>query len=193
MEVLQVYRKIAAISGSQSQKLKVDMIKGLLVRATAKGCESKYIIRGLQGKLRIGLAESTVLISLAHAIYTSCPSNSSGEQEDDDDGDDNDTIDEKVENSKKELSPDCQNVKNPKLPIETRLESAVNIVKKAYSEVSSFDALVDALITTPIWELHKSCTLRAGNPVMPMLAKPTKSIQEVLKRLSGKRFTCEYK
>ena len=27
----------------------------------------------------------------------------------------------------------------------------------------------------------------------PMLAKPTKSVDEVLKRLSGKAFTCEHK
>ena len=84
-------------------------------------------------------------------------------------------------------------MKNTKLALDTRLESAVNIVKKAYSEVSSFDALVEALISTPLWKLHQSCSLQPGFPVTPMLAKPTKSIQEVLKRLNGKRFTCEYK
>jgi len=73
------------------------------------------------------------------------------------------------------------------------LEAAVNIVKKAYSEVSSFDALVDALLKAPISKLNKECTLRPGMPVEPMLAKPTKSILEVLKRLNGKRFTCEFK
>jgi DNA ligase-1 len=178
-EVLNVYRQIAAISGSQSQKMKVDLIKGLLVRATQKGNESKYIIRGLQGKLRIGLAQSTVLISLAHAVLAN-PVSTDGEEDKDDE-------------SEEELPLDCQNVKNLKLPKETRVESAISIVKKAYSEVSSYDALVEALVTKPLWQLHKFCTLRPGNPVTPMLAKPTKSILEVLKRLNGKRFTCEYK
>mmetsp|Transcript_29341 Transcript_29341/g.67368 ORF Transcript_29341/g.67368 Transcript_29341/m.67368 type:complete len:398 (-) Transcript_29341:214-1407(-) len=41
--------------------------------------------------------------------------------------------------------------------------------------------------------MHKLCALSPGLPVEPMLAKPTKSVQEVLKRLSGVRFTCEYK
>jgi DNA ligase-1 len=59
------------VSGSQSQKWKVDKIKSLLVRA--KGVEPKYIIRGLQGKLRIGLAQTTVLASLAHAVVLTRP------------------------------------------------------------------------------------------------------------------------
>jgi DNA ligase-1 len=71
-EVLKVFREIATTSGSQSQKWKVDKIKGLLVRA--KGSEPKYIIRGLQGKLRIGLAQSTVLVALAHAVMLTRPS-----------------------------------------------------------------------------------------------------------------------
>ncbi|KAL7554201.1 hypothetical protein ACHAWF_017614 [Thalassiosira exigua] len=61
----------ANTSGSQSQKWKADKIKSLLVRA--KGVEPKYIIRGLQGKLRIGLAQSTVLASLAHAVALTRP------------------------------------------------------------------------------------------------------------------------
>ena len=123
--------------------------------------EAKYIIRGLQGKLRIGLAQSTVLISLAHAICLSPP-----------------------------VPPlDSDN----KGPIEERLEAAVDIVKKAYSEVPSFDAIIEALLRVPLEKLNEACSLRPGLPVEPMLAKPTKSLQEVLKRLSGQSFTCEFK
>ena len=45
----------------------------------------------------------------------------------------------------------------------------------------------------PLSELHKYCSLMPGIPVEPMLAKPTKSVGEVLKRLEGQRFTLEYK
>ena len=70
-DVLQVFREIAKTAGAKSQNQKVDKIKKLLVRA--QGPEAKYIIRGLQGKLRIGLAQSTVAVSLAHAVTLTPP------------------------------------------------------------------------------------------------------------------------
>lgn len=42
-------------------------------------------------------------------------------------------------------------------------------------------------------QLHENCRLQPGVPLKPMLAKPTKSITEVLDRFEGKDFTCEYK
>jgi len=77
--------------------------------------------------------------------------------------------------------------------VEERMEQAVNIVKKAYSEVPSFDTIIEALLRVPLEKLNEACSLRPGLPVEPMLAKPTKSLQEVLKRLSGQSFTCEFK
>ena len=44
-----------------------------------------------------------------------------------------------------------------------------------------------------IFKLKENCKLQPGVPLKPMLAKPTKSITEVLDRFEGKNFTCEYK
>ena len=44
-----------------------------------------------------------------------------------------------------------------------------------------------------IYKLPENCRLQPGVPLKPMLAKPTKSITEVLDRFDGKDFTCEYK
>ncbi|CAH0043148.1 unnamed protein product [Clonostachys solani] len=79
--VLQGLMNIATVSGNGAQGRKVDGIKKLLSAADSQGTgkiditkdkggpsEAKYIVRFLEGKLRLGLAERTVLVSLAQAI-----------------------------------------------------------------------------------------------------------------------------
>ncbi|BGP43796.1 ATP-dependent DNA ligase Cdc17 [Rhodotorula kratochvilovae] len=61
-------KKVAKTSGKDSQGRKVGLIKSLL--AKCEGEETKFLIRSLEGKLRIGLAEKTALVSLAHAAVT---------------------------------------------------------------------------------------------------------------------------
>lgn len=62
-------REIAQISGSKSQERKLGLIKKLL--AACQGDETKWIVRSLEGKLRIGLAERTVIVGLAHSAVLS--------------------------------------------------------------------------------------------------------------------------
>jgi DNA ligase 1 len=64
--VFQQLKEIARVEGHKSQDAKVRMINKLL--AGAKDTESAFIVRSLQGKLRIGLAEQSVLVALAHAM-----------------------------------------------------------------------------------------------------------------------------
>ena len=83
--VLDSLMSIATVQGGGSQQRKIDGIKKLLSAADvahagkgSKGIditkdkggrsEAKFIIRFLEGKLRLGLAEKTVLVALAHAM-----------------------------------------------------------------------------------------------------------------------------
>ena len=61
------------------------------------------------------------------------------------------------------------------------------------SELPSYEVIVPAMLKHGIMNLRENCKLQPGVPLKPMLAKPTKSITEVLDQFEGKDFTCEYK
>ncbi|CAO1621335.1 unnamed protein product [Parajaminaea phylloscopi] len=63
--VFSTLKDIATLSGNKSQERKLGLIKKLL--SACQGDETKWIVRSLEGKLRIGLAERTVLVGLAHS------------------------------------------------------------------------------------------------------------------------------
>ncbi|KAF2740043.1 ATP-dependent DNA ligase [Polyplosphaeria fusca] len=162
---------IAIVEGQGAQGRKVDGIKKLLSAADAhtagkavditkdKGgpSEAKYIVRTLEGKLRLGLAEKTVLVAISQAMIFH-------------------EMDQK-----------------DKTPSTTDLSGAESTLKSVYSELPSYEVIVPKMLEHGILNLPENCRLQPGVPLKPMLAKPTKSITEVLDRFEGKDFTCEYK
>ncbi|CAG8450582.1 15279_t:CDS:10 [Funneliformis caledonium] len=155
--VFKSMKKIASLSGHSSQDSKVKEIQNLL--KSCRGDEAKFLIRSLEGKLRIGLAEQTVLICLAQAFVIT------------------DNEYQKLTKAKKA----------------EELTEAPNIIKSVYSELPSYDKIVPALLQSGVRNLREHCKLTPGIPLKPMLAHPTKSITEVLNRVEGHKFTCEFK
>jgi DNA ligase-1 len=165
--VLKTLKEIAQTSGSEAMKRKGDKIKTMLVAAQEK--EAQYLVRSLQGKMRIGLAEQTALVALAHAFVLQHPCKEDGTPSD---------------------AAPCT-LRGEAL--QERLAHAETVIKQVYSEMPNYDIIIPALVKHGIDKLHEHAQLTAGVPVKPMLAKPTKGIGEVLDRFSNCAFTCEFK
>ncbi|KAI5959604.1 cdc17 [Candida pseudojiufengensis] len=152
--------KIAKSTGKDSQSRKIGIINKMLNSCDAKSFEAKFLIRSLEGKLRIGLADKTVLTGLAQALLLH--------------------ENEKNGNGNKRVNP-------------TEIEKAVDIFKEAFTVLPNYQILIEKAYEHGILNLLDHCHITPGIPLKPMLAKPTKSMGEVLDRFQDEKFTCEYK
>jgi len=205
--------EIARMSGTASQDRKRAAIARLLV--AAKGAEAGYLLRTLAGRLRIGLAERSVLTALAHA--TLLHAEGVGIEEEEEEGEDGEREGEDGEGDEagagaeaaagedgggggdaKKTKPGKKKARRRRPGIDTaaladRLAAADAAVRRAYSRCPSLDVLVPALVGHPLSELPLRAPFTPGVPVGPMLAKPATGVKEVLDKFSGREFTCEYK
>jgi DNA ligase 1 len=67
-EVFERLHEIARASGSGSQGSKMSLLQKLLARASPR--EARYLVRTVTGKLRLGIADMTILDALAAAFAT---------------------------------------------------------------------------------------------------------------------------
>ena len=163
--VFATLRDIAKTEGAKSVEKKRSLIKKLLV--ASREVEAGYIIRLLQGKLRVGLAQQTVTTALAHAaVLHECSAAAAG-------GD-----------ARKLLSG---------TPLADRLGEAEAVLKQVYSECPTWDRIIPALLSGGVVALPKTCHFVPGVPVKPMLAKATHGVAEIVERFADVEFTCEYK
>ncbi|MGB9815811.1 MAG: ATP-dependent DNA ligase [Thermoplasmata archaeon] len=68
-KVFENFRKIAEITGERSQDKKIQLLEELL--NMAEPIESRYIVRTVSGKLRLGIADATILDAMAIAFSES--------------------------------------------------------------------------------------------------------------------------
>lgn len=165
--VFRKLKEIASMSGNSAMNKKIDIIKGLFV--ACRFSEARYIVRSLAGKLRIGLAEQSVLSALGQAVCLTPPGQG---------------FPPAVIDAGKGMSAESRRA---------WIEEKSLILKQTYCEMPNYDVLVPVLLKEGIDQLPNHCKLTPGVPLRPMLAHPTKGVGEVMKKFDEAAFTCEYK
>uniref|UniRef100_A0A8D8VAD7 DNA ligase n=1 Tax=Cacopsylla melanoneura TaxID=428564 RepID=A0A8D8VAD7_9HEMI len=165
--VFEKLKEICQMTGHASVSRKIDKIQSLFV--ACRLCEARYLIRSLAGKLRIGLAEQSVLQALAQACALTPPGQSYPPSV--------------LNRSKGHSSEDFKST----------IDKEALILKTTYCECPNYNRIIPVLLEHGVHALPDHCKLSPGIPLRPMLAHPTKGIHEVLKRFDNVEFTCEWK
>ncbi|KAK1879094.1 DNA ligase 1, partial [Dissostichus eleginoides] len=151
--VFRKLKEIGSMSGNSAMNKKIDIIKGLFV--ACRFSEARYIVRSLAGKLRIGLAEQSVLSALSQAVCLTPPGQG---------------FPPAVIDAGKGMSAESRRA---------WIEAKSLILKQTYCEMPNYDILIPVLLKEGIDELPNHCKLTPGVPLRPMLAHPTKGVGEI--------------
>ncbi|KAJ4163974.1 hypothetical protein LMH87_005667 [Akanthomyces muscarius] len=168
--VYQSLVKIATTQGQGSNEVKQRIVDRLLQDARG-GEESRFIVRTLCQHLRIGAVKTTMLIALSRAFLLSKPANAEYETR---------NIAALAKLKKEELAEVWA--------------KAEEIVKACFAKRPNYNDLIPSLLEIGVCEeLLIRCGLALHIPLRPMLGSITRDLSEMLTKLQGRDFTCEYK
>ncbi|KAI3395059.1 hypothetical protein diail_1816 [Diaporthe ilicicola] len=162
--------KIANSAGQGSVEQKQRIVDRLLQDARG-GEESRYIVRTLCQHLRIGAVKTTMLIALSRAFLLSRPPGADfpikGQGE--------------LAGMKKE-------------ELTETYARAEEIVKACFARRPNYNDLVPIMLEIGVCdELLIRCGLTLHIPLRPMLGSITRDLSEMLTKLDGREFACEFK
>jgi DNA ligase-1 len=168
--VYQALMKIATSKGTGSQETKQRIVEKLL-QDTRGAEESRYIVRTLVQNLRIGAVKTTMLIALARAFIYSKPVG-----------------------AEFQVRPQNELARLRKDELAEIYNNAEEIVKASYARHPNYNDLIPCLLEIgPAEELLVRCGLALHIPLRPMLGSITRDLSDMLTKLQGRSFSCEYK
>ncbi len=171
LTVGEVYRTLDAIAratGEGSAARKVRGLMGLLADASPK--EARYILRTVTGRLRLGVADMTILDALAVAF--------AGEKE-------RASYMRMVELGGRAQLPEAERA------LVEKVEKNREILERAYNLCSDLGRVAKTVAKEGI-EGVKKISITLGIPVRMMLAQRLSTAQEIVEKLQG-RCAAEYK
>ncbi|EME39868.1 hypothetical protein DOTSEDRAFT_74682 [Dothistroma septosporum NZE10] len=168
--VYESLHKIASARGTGCQEVKQRIVERLV--QDARGAEeSRYIVRTLVQHLRIGAVKTTMLIALSRAFLLSRPQGAD--------------FDTRSQVDLRKLS---------KQDLAEVYSHPEELVKASFARRPNYNDLVPTLLGIGISEeLVIRCGLAMHIPLRPMLGGITRDLGEMLTKLQGRDFSCEYK
>ncbi|KAI1259615.1 ATP-dependent DNA ligase [Xylariaceae sp. FL1019] len=168
--------KIANAQGQGSAETKQRLVDRLLQDARG-GEESRFVVRTLCQHLRIGAVKTTLLIALSRAFLLSRPVNYPEKDRDDFP---QRSVDE-LKRMKKEVLAEVWS-------------RAEEVVKACFARRPNYNDLIPAMLEIGVCpELLLRCGLTLHVPLRPMLGSITRDLSEMLTKLQGRDFACEFK
>ncbi|KAK7431527.1 hypothetical protein QQZ08_002018 [Neonectria magnoliae] len=168
-----VYQSLVKIANSQGQgsgEAKQRLVDRLLQDARG-GEESRFVVRTLCQHLRIGAVKTTMLIALSRAFLLSRPPGT---------------------DFPLRFASELSKLKKEELA-ETWARGE-EIVKSCFAKRPNYSDLVPVLLEIGISEeLLVRCGITVHIPLRPMLGSITRDLSEMLTKLQGRDFACEYK
>ncbi|CZR64217.1 probable DNA ligase 1 [Phialocephala subalpina] len=168
--VYQSLVKIANTQGTGSGEIKQRVVDRLL--QDARGAEeSRYIVRTLCQHLRIGAVKTTMLIALSRAFLLS-----------------------RSPGADFPLKSPQELAKLKKENLTEVWSKSEEIVKACFAKRPNYNDLIPIMLEIGVCdELLIRCGLALHIPLRPMLGSITRDLSEMLTKLDGREFSCEYK
>ena len=162
--------KVANSKGTGCQEFKQRIVERLL--QDSQGAEeSRYLVRTLCQHLRIGAVKTTMLIALSRAFLLSRP-----------------------EGATFDISLQSDLAKLKKEGLAEVYSKGEELVKACFARRPNYNDIVPCLLEVGISdELLLRCGLGLHIPLRPMLGSITRDLSEMLTKLQGRDFSCEYK
>ncbi|KAL9622783.1 MAG: hypothetical protein Q9160_002902 [Pyrenula sp. 1 TL-2023] len=168
--VYQSLVKIANSKGQGSVEAKQRIVERLV--QDARGAEeSRYIVRTLVQHLRIGAVKTTMLIALGRAFLFAKP-----------------------ENAEFDIMGKTELASLKKERVTEVYSKTEETVKACFARRPNYNDLVPTLLEVGVSdELLVRCGLTLHIPLRPMLGSITRNLGEMLTKLQGRDFSCEFK